>query len=120
MCARVTMAMRALPTVLPLVGLLLSGCTTYGRPVTCEPGSSGCGGIHDARFCEYQALAIRGSDCPSLEIGPAKPFCVVTTQACIDTNYSVKDRDCEVLRYERLIDSGRDDCPPGVPIFLNR
>ena len=112
--------MQALPVIALALAAVLGARTTYVQPVTCEPGSSACGGLHDARFCEYRALAVQGLDSSSLGIAPSKPFCVVTTQACIDTHYSVKDRDCEVLRYDRLGDNSRDDCPQGAPMFVNR
>jgi hypothetical protein len=107
-------------TALFVIAVVLTACTTYVKPTTCEPGSTACGGLHDARFCEYRALAVEGTDCPSLAIVPSRPFCVVTTQACIDTNYSVKGRDCRVLKYDRMLDTARDECPRDVPMFVNR
>jgi hypothetical protein len=98
----------------------MASCTTFVQPTTCTPGSTSCGGLSDARFCEYTALAVEGGDCPGLGIVASRTFCVVTTQACIDTSYAVKDRDCRVLRYERLRDSTRSACPPGTPTFVNR
>jgi len=86
--------------------------------MTCTPGSTSCGGISDARFCEYVAVAVEGWECAGLGLVESKPFCVVRAGPCVDTNYAV--RDCTVLRYELLRDSGRDDCAPGTPTFINR
>jgi hypothetical protein len=106
--------------VLLVIAMALTACTTYVKPTTCEAGSTACGGLHDARFCEYRAVAVEGMDCANLAITPSHPFCVVTTQACIETHYSVKGRDCRVLRYDRMLDSARDECPRDVPMFVNR
>jgi hypothetical protein len=38
-----------------------SSCTTFVRPTTCERGASACDGIHDARFCDYAAVALQGA-----------------------------------------------------------
>jgi hypothetical protein len=70
-----------------------ASCTTFVEPITCEQGSTACGGVHDARFCDYVAVAVEGADCTALSVVPTKHFCVVTTGACIDTNYTVRDRD---------------------------
>jgi hypothetical protein len=99
---------------------VLTSCTTTIHPTTCEPGSTSCGGIHDARFCEYVATAVQGAACASLGLVEARHFCVVTTAACMETTYAVKDQDCEVLQYEAVRDSTRAECPPGAPIFVNR
>ena len=99
---------------------VMTSCTTFIQPTTCEPGSTSCAGIHDARFCEYQVLAVEGAECASLGIAASKPFCVVTTTACTETNYAVKDHDCKVLRYETVRDAMRDECPSGAPMFVNR
>jgi hypothetical protein len=100
--------------------LLLASCTTFVRPTTCVPGSTSCGGISDARFCEYTVLAVEGEDCAHMGISVSRPFCVVTPVACIDTNYALRDYDCRVLRYERVQDSARANCPPDAPTFVNR
>jgi hypothetical protein len=97
----------------------VTNCTTFVEPTTCELGSTACGGIHDARFCDYVAEAIEGGDCAALNIAPSEHFCVVTTK-CIDTNYAVKNRDCRVLRYENVLDSAWDHCPADAPRFVNR
>jgi hypothetical protein len=99
----------------------MTTCTTFIQPTACEHGSTSCGGIHDARFCEYVAVAVEGADCAGLGIAPSTPFCVVTHgSACVDTNYAVRDRDCRVLRYEGIRDAMRAECPPGAPMFVNR
>jgi hypothetical protein len=95
------------------------GCTTYVQPTTCDPGSTACGGVHDARFCEYVVVSLEGAECASLGLAESKHFCVVTTQ-CIDTNYAVQDRDCKVLRYQTVRDSMRAECAPGTPTFVRR
>lgn len=95
-------------------------CTTFVEPTTCEAGKTACAGRHDARFCEYRAVSVQGSDCQSVGLEPSKPFCVVASVGCFDTNYAVKDRDCRVLEYERLRDSSHDDCAPGTPMFIHR
>jgi hypothetical protein len=102
-------------------GMVVVGCTTFVRPTTCTRGLTSCGGISDARFCDYVALVVEGADCPDLGVAPAKPFCVVTAgRACIDTNYAVRDRHCKVLQYQSVSDGNRADCPPGAPMFVNR
>jgi hypothetical protein len=99
---------------------LLLGCTTFVEPTTCADGSTGCAGIHDARFCENLALATDGADCETSRIVESKPFCVVTPTACTSTNYAVKGRDCRVLRYKILWDGARASCAPGTPMFVSR
>lgn len=108
-------------TALLVVGAVavVAGCTTHIQPTTCEPGSTACGGIHDARFCEYVATVVEGADCGSLGIAESRPFCVVTTR-CNDTDYAVKDRDCRVLRYQAVRDGYRNECTPGTPMFVSR
>jgi hypothetical protein len=44
----------------------------------------------------------------------------VTTTACTDTRFAVKNRDCEVLQYRAVRDSMQADCAPGTPMFVNR
>jgi hypothetical protein len=97
----------------------IASCTTFVEPTTCVRDSTACAGIHDARFCHYVADAVEGADCAALSLSESKHFCVVTTN-CIGTNYAVKDRDCKVLRYSRVSDDYRDECPEGAPIFVNR
>ncbi len=104
---------------LVIVAAAAASCTTFVQPTTCEPGSTSCGGIHDARFCEYEATAVEGAACAGLGLVEAKPFCVVTT-ACVHTNYAVRDQDCKVLRYKAVRDAMRAECPPGAPVFVNR
>jgi hypothetical protein len=99
--------------------VLAPSCTTYVQPTTCDPGSTACGGIHDARFCEYVALSVEGPDCASFGLAESKPFCVVTTR-CLGTDYAVKDRDCRVRRYQTVRDSMRAECAPGTPTFVTR
>jgi len=110
--------MRRVLGALITAALLLPSCTTFVRPTTCTQGSTSCGGISDARFCEYVAVAVEGWECARLGLVESKPFCVVRAGPCVDTNYAV--RDCKVLRYEPLRDSARDDCPPGAPMFVSR
>jgi hypothetical protein len=110
----------------------VSSCTTFVEPTTCERapvspsgqqprGTTACGEIHDARFCDYVAIAVEGADCNTLGIVQSKHFCVVTHEACIETNYSVKDRDCKVVRYLKVLDSTfSEGCPAGAPFFINR
>jgi hypothetical protein len=112
--------MRRLAGSLVATAVALPCCTTFVEPTTCSQGASACGGIHDARFCENVAIAVEGADCTALNIVQSKPFCVVTTSACIDTHYAVKDRDCRVTRYQGVRDSAYSDCPPGAPMFINR
>ncbi|MGO8996536.1 MAG: hypothetical protein ACLQVI_24755 [Polyangiaceae bacterium] len=99
---------------------LVLGCTTVVQPTTCVAGSSGCGGIHDARFCEDVALVAEGADCATSRIVDAKPFCVVSPTACVQTSYVVKDRDCRVVRYRTVRDAAHDECAPGTPMFVSR
>jgi hypothetical protein len=98
----------------------LWSCTTFIEETTCERGKTACGGIHDARFCEYVAVAVEGADCTALGIVESKQFCVVTSTACIDTHYAVKNGDCRVVRYEKVRDSARAECSSGAPTFVNR
>jgi hypothetical protein len=102
------------------VAAVLPSCTTFVRPTVCEPRATTCGGIHDARFCHYVATAVEGTDCTALGIVERQPFCVVTSEACTDTTYEVKARDCKVVNYRLEKDSYRADCAPGTPIFINR
>ena len=83
--------------------VLLPSCTTYAQPATCERGSSACGGIHDARFCDSVAIAVEGADCGALGIVDGKHFCVVTPTSCVDTTYAARDWDCKVFRYQSVI-----------------
>jgi hypothetical protein len=111
---------------------VLSSCTTFVEPTTCErvpavpPGepqrrTTACGGIHDARFCDYVAVAVEGTDCNTLGIIESKHFCVVTPGACIDTHYSVQGRDCKIVRYEKISDSTfSEGCPTETPFFVGR
>jgi hypothetical protein len=103
-----------------VAGVVLASCTTFVEPTTCQRNSTSCGGIDDARFCEYVADAVRGMDCAELGLAPSRPFCVVTFGSCIETSYAVKDRDCKVIRYETVRDSTRADCSPGTPMFVNQ
>jgi hypothetical protein len=98
----------------------LSNCTTFVQATTCQLGSSSCGGVSDARFCEYVATALEGADCAGMALVVARPFCVVTVGACVDTSYAVRDHDCKVLQYASLRDDAWADCPPGAPMFVSR
>jgi hypothetical protein len=103
-----------------IVLVLASSCTTFVQPTACEPGSAACGGIDDARFCDVVATAVEGADCPALGVVASRHVCVVTTSACIDTNYAVKGQDCRVLRYHSVRDSSRAECASGTPTFIVR
>ena len=122
---------RRLVTPWVVATLALSGCTTYLQPTTCDrlprsptgpqQGTTACGGIHDARFCDYVAVAVEGADCAPLGIVETKHFCVVTHAACIDTHYAVKDHNCRVAHYEKVHDSPfAEECPSDAPTFVNR
>jgi len=118
--------------------LLASGCTTFLEPTTCPPAvltsppdpasarnhstqTTACGGIHDARFCDYIAREVAGADCAALGVVASKHFCVVTQGACVNTSYAVKGRDCRVVRYETVRDNAfAEECSPGSPFLLNR
>ncbi len=102
------------------VMVALPSCTTYVRPTTCQPGATGCGGIDDARFCDDVAVEVRGKDCAALGIVQSRHFCVVSPAACLDNQYAVTGRDCQVLRYEAVSDATREECDPGTPIFVNQ
>jgi uncharacterized lipoprotein NlpE involved in copper resistance len=97
----------------------LPSCTTFIEPTTCDQGSTACAGIHDARFCDDVAIAVQGADCAALGVVEGKHFCVVTTTACTDTRFAVKNRHCEVLQYRAVRDSMQADCAPGTPMFVN-
>lgn len=113
--------MRVLANVLLLVGMTLcSSCTTYVRPVACDPGSNTCGGIQDARFCENLALEVSGADCAPLGLSAQRPFCVATPMACTDTHYAVRGRDCQIVSYRTVRESERQECAPGAPVFASR
>lgn len=109
-----------LVAVLGAALIWMPSCTTLVRPTICDRDSTACGGIHDARFCDYIAVSVEGADCSLLGIVETKHFCVVTAAPCSDTNYAVKDRDCAVLRYQPVSDSFRADCAPGTPMFVNQ
>jgi hypothetical protein len=98
--------------------LVAVGCTTFVEQTACEPGSTGCAGIHDARFCELVALTVEGKGCGDLGVVASKPFCVVTPTECVTTQYAVEGRDCKVVRYLALRDSARSECPVGTPMFV--
>jgi hypothetical protein len=102
------------------IALALTRCTTFVRPTTCTPGSTSCGNLSDARFCEYVARSVAGHDCAALGLFESARFCVVRAGGCTDTTYAVRQRDCQVVEYERLRDSARSDCPPGTPTFTSR
>jgi len=102
-----------------VAAVILPACTTLVRPTACPPGSTACGGISDARFCESVAISVEGTECAGLGIVKSKPFCVVTAGPCIATRYAVKGRDCRVVQYQRLRDSARSECPLGAPMFIN-
>jgi hypothetical protein len=110
---------RTLAGLAVLAAAALASCTTYIKPTLCQPDATTCGGIHDARFCQYTAISVDGTDCPELGLVPSKPFCVVTSTACFDTSYAVQERNCRVLRYTVVRDSWHADCPPGTPMFVN-
>ncbi len=99
---------------------IFTSCTTYVQPTTCEANKSECGGIRDARFCAYIAVNVSGADCETLGLVASKPFCVVSPAGCMDTDYAVKGRDCKVVRYQGVRDSCRNDCAPGVPMFVSQ
>jgi hypothetical protein len=108
-----------------LGGLLIvlataSGCTTFVQPTACEQGSTACGGIDDARFCDVVATAVEGADCQALGVVAAKHVCVVTSSPCVDTDYAVKGRDCRVVRYVAVRDSSRAECSFDTPTFAVR
>jgi hypothetical protein len=105
--------------LLGAVAALALGCTTYVKPTTCTEGSTECGGVHDARFCEYVARAVQGAGCTSLGVIQERPFCVVTT-SCVDTSYVVKTGDCRILQYQKVRDDDRDECAPSTPMFVSR
>lgn len=100
--------------------ITLSSCGGFVQPATCEPNSTTCGGIHDARFCDYVAVDVEGSACADLGIVAAKHFCVVTPMRCVEATYLFGDRDCRILRYESVRNSVRADCPSGAPTFVMR
>jgi hypothetical protein len=100
--------------------LSFSNCGGFVEPATCERDTTTCGGIHDARFCDYVALSVEGNACADLGIAEAKHFCVVNSARCIPASYSFGDRDCRVLRYQTVRDSWRADCPSGAPVFVMR
>ena len=98
----------------------LIGCTTFLRPTERERDSTTCGGIHDARTCEYVAIAVEGAACAEVGTVAAEHFRVVTTKGCIDTTCAVGDHDCKELRYQAVRASMHADFPPGTPTFVNR
>jgi hypothetical protein len=110
----------ATAVLLVAAAAVLPSCTTFLTPTVCEERSTACGGIHDARFCDYVAITAQGADCAALGVVESKHFCVVTTSACTDTSYAVKNRDCKVLKYEAVRFSGEAACEPGAPMFVNR
>jgi hypothetical protein len=113
------------------LAIMLASCTTLVEPTTCsqapmhvrgkQQGTTACGDIHDARFCDYVATAVEGADCGSLRIVPSEHFCVVTRTSCVDTSYAVKGHDCKVARYEKVRNGAfAEECPAGAPFFINR
>ena len=112
-------APRARGALAIVVTMFLASCTTFVRPTTCEQGSSACGGLHDARFCDAVAIAVERTDCAALGVISSQHFCVVTGSSCVHTHYVVDGHDCRVLQYRSLRDSSRMDCPRGTPTFVN-
>jgi|SRR5579883_859511 hypothetical protein len=108
---------RSRPLVVAALLSAAPGCTTYVEPVACESGGPyTCNQSAEVKFCEYVAMAIDGKDCADLGIVASRPFCVVTTERCIDTSYAVRGRDCRVTQYQAV----REDealCSPGTPTF---
>jgi hypothetical protein len=103
----------------PLVAAAaLSSCTTFMHPVTCGAGRFRCGPKSDVKFCENVALAVQGSDCPSLGLAPSKRFCFVSKEQCVHTSYAVKDRDCVIVRYKPVQEWS--ECSEGTPTFASR
>jgi hypothetical protein len=96
-----------------------ASCTTFVEPTTCVRGATACGGIHDARFCDYVAISVEGADCAALGIAPARPFSVAAG-ACGETRYVVRDHDCTVLRQRAVRDGVRSDVPSATPMFVAR
>jgi hypothetical protein len=88
---------------------LLPSCTTYLQSVKCAGPPFTCNERSDVKFCEYQAVALEGTDCESAGLAPSKDFCVVTATACVDTTYALRDRDCKVLDYRAGPWPGRRD-----------
>jgi len=100
-----------------LLLVTLSSCTTAIQPVKCEGGPFRCNERADVKFCEYQAVAVQGTDCADVGLVESKNFCVVTKARCVDTSYSVKGRDCRVLEY-RAVRQWRE-CSQGTPTFVD-
>jgi hypothetical protein len=94
----------------------LGACTTYLRPAECHGGPYRCEADSDVKFCESQVVASEGSDCASLGLAPAEPFCVVTNSGCHRTTYEVTNRSCRVSDYLAVAE-GRE-CSPRTPTFL--
>jgi hypothetical protein len=69
------------------------------------------------KFCEYEALAVDGSDCPALGLIASKRFCIVTPEyaPCVETRYEVADRVCRVLDQHPL--GEWRECSQGAPTF---
>jgi hypothetical protein len=103
-----------------IVVTVATGCTTYVQPTSCAQGSTTCGGVRDARFCEYEAEKTAGPDCASSGLAAGRRFYVVTSTECTDTRYAVMGKDCRVLAYRELRDGDRAEDESGVPVFDSR
>jgi hypothetical protein len=103
--------------ILLLVASSMAGCTTFVTPVACTGGPHACNERADVKFCEREAVAVQGADCPGVRLAPGGRFCVVMSQAsvCASTAYRVKDLDCRIVTY-RAIQEGQE-CPVGEPTF---
>lgn len=109
---------RLILAALLVATLSLVGCTTTIQPVACQGGPYRCNAeSRDVKFCEDEVVAVEGADCTDLGLAPSKHFCVVKSQdeACADTHYALKGRDCEVRQYRALREWR--DCSAGTPTF---
>jgi hypothetical protein len=97
--------------------IVVTNCTTMIRPVHCQGTPHQCNEVHDATFCEYEAIASEGADCAELGLSTSSHFCVVTGDTCVlETNYQVPDRSCRVTQLKMIREGG--ECRPGLPTFM--
>lgn len=97
--------------------IVVTSCTTAIRPVQCQGGPRQCNEVHDARFCEYEAVESEGSDCADLGLVTSSHFCVVAAHKCVlETSYQVSGRRCTVKQLDMVRAGG--ECTPGLPTFM--
>jgi hypothetical protein len=97
--------------------VIVTSCTTAIRPVQCTGAPHQCNEVHDARFCEYEAVESEGPGCADLGLATSSHFCVVAAHRCMrETSYKVSGRHCTVTQLAMVRAGG--ECSSGLPTFM--